>query len=186
MEKLYWLNRHYLKQAAPERIAELALPFFQRAGLAPEKASAEVSQWFRNLLALLVPYVNKLDELPEKAALVFKFDPSAALAAPDNAATLADEKVDSVIKAFADRLNGEPTVTPERFKAIMNEVKDATGAKGKELFHPVRIAIIGSHSGPEFDKLIPVLEQGSSLPLPVPVKSTRERVTEFMAQWRKR
>lgn len=186
MEKLYWLNRHYLKQAAPDRIAELALPFFQRAGLAPEKASAEVSQWFRNLLALLVPYVNKLDELPEKAALVFKFDPSAALAAPDNAATLADEKVDSVIKAFADRLNGEPTVTPERFKAIMNEVKDATGAKGKELFHPVRIAIIGSHSGPEFDKLIPVLEQGSSLPLPVPVKSTRERVTEFMTQWLKR
>jgi nondiscriminating glutamyl-tRNA synthetase len=186
MEKLYWLNRHYLKQAAPDRIAELALPFFQRAGLAPEKASAEISQWFRNLLALLVPYVNKLDELPEKAALVFKFDPSAALASPDNAATLADEKVDSVIRAFADRLNGEPTVTPERFKAIMNEVKDATGAKGKELFHPVRIAIIGSHSGPEFDKLIPVLEQGSSLPLPVRVKSTRERVTEFMAQWWKR
>ena len=54
-------------------------------------------------------------------------------------------------------------MTPERFKAIMNEVKAKTGAKGKELFHPVRIALTGSHSGPEFDKLIPILEEGSQL-----------------------
>ena len=32
-------------------------------------------------------------------------------------------------------------MTPERFKAIMNEVKAKTGAKGKDLFHPVRIVI---------------------------------------------
>jgi len=30
-EKLYWLNRHYIKEAAPERIAALAEPFYQRA-----------------------------------------------------------------------------------------------------------------------------------------------------------
>src|ERR1035441_10835307 len=52
-------------------------------------------------------------------------------------------------------------MTPERFKAIMNEVKAKTGVKGKDLFHPVRIALTGSHSGPEFDKLIPILEEGS-------------------------
>ena len=48
----------------------------------------------------------------------------------------------------------------------MNEVKTETGAKGKDLFHPVRIALIGSHSGPEFDKLIPMMEEGSKLNLP--------------------
>ena len=61
----------------------------------------------------------------------------------------------------------------------MNEVKAETGAKGKELFHPVRIMLTGSHSGPEFDKLIPLIEQGSKLDLPKPVKSIRERVEEF-------
>ena len=73
--------------------------------------------------------------------------------------------------------NGE--VTAERFKAIVNEIKTETGTKGKELFHPIRIAIIGSHSGPEFDKLIPIIEAGSKLELPVHVKSVRERVEEF-------
>ena len=50
-------------------------------------------------------------------------------------------------------------VTPEEFKTWMNEIKTETGAKGKDLFHPVRIALTGSHSGPEFDKLIPIIEE---------------------------
>jgi glutamyl-tRNA synthetase/nondiscriminating glutamyl-tRNA synthetase len=72
-------------------------------------------------------------------------------------------------------------MTPERFKAIMNDIKAKTGAKGKELFHPVRIVITGSHSGPEFDKLIPILEEGSQLGLPAQVKDVRQRVEAFKA-----
>ncbi len=70
-------------------------------------------------------------------------------------------------------------MTPERFKAIMNDVKAKTGAKGKDLFHPVRLALTGSHSGPEFDKLIPILEEGSKLDLPKHVMSVGERLTAF-------
>src|SRR5579863_6226476 len=131
MEKLYWLNRHYLKQSPPERTAQLALPFFQRAGLLPQELTPDVSEWFRRLLLLLVPYVNKLDELPEKSSLVFSFHASAALAAPGNQETLAGPQAAAVIQAFAARLQAEAMLTPERFKAMMNEIKDATGAKGK-------------------------------------------------------
>lgn len=63
----------------------------------------------------------------------------------------------------------------------MDEIKAETGAKGKDLFHPVRIMLIGSHSGPDFNKLIPLIEEGSRLELPVHVKSVRERVAEFLA-----
>ena len=62
---------------------------------------------------------------------------------------------------------------------LVNEVKAETGAKGKELFHPVRLIVTGSHSGPEFDKLIPILEAGSHLNLPKHILSVRERVEEF-------
>ena len=51
--------------------------------------------------------------------------------------------------------------------------------KGKELYHPIRITITGSHSGPEFDKLIPIVEEGSRLDLAVPVMSVKERVIAF-------
>src|SRR3989475_1917535 len=31
MEKLYWLNRHYIKESSPERIEKLSLPYYTRA-----------------------------------------------------------------------------------------------------------------------------------------------------------
>jgi glutamyl/glutaminyl-tRNA synthetase len=60
----------------------------------------------------------------------------------------------------------------------MTEVKQATGVKGKELFHPIRIALTGYHSGPEFDKLIPLIEQGAALQLGIP--SVRQRLEQFV------
>jgi len=179
-DKLYWLNRHYVKEAPADRLATLARPYFASAGLLTH--DARHAGWLRDLLALLAPSVDRLDQLPPRAALVFEYDATAARSAPENAEVFAWPKTKDVIAAFARRAIAEPagTLTAERFKAIMNEVKAETGAKGKELFHPMRIMLTGSHSGPEFDKLIPLIEQGSKLDLPRRVKSIRERVEEFV------
>ena len=182
MEKLYWLNRHYIKQSAPERIERLAEPYFVRAGLLPENTDDSTRTWFSKVVALLGPSVDKLEELPQRAALIFHYDAAAALAAPDNAEVLGGPKTKEVLATFAELVESGPSpMTPERFKEIMNEVKTKTGAKGKDLFHPVRIVFTGSHSGPEFDKLIPILEEGSQLPLPIHVKNTHERLAAFRA-----
>ncbi|MGC2697052.1 MAG: glutamate--tRNA ligase [Candidatus Angelobacter sp.] len=179
-EKLHWLNRHYIKQSPPERIHQLSSEFLQRAGLLPANAKGSVSGWAQGMIDLLVPYVDKLDQLPEKAKIVFNDDAKAALALPENSEALANEKAKAVVQAFAKRTEKEPPLTAERFKAIMDEIKTETGAKGKDLFHPVRIMLIGSHSGPDFNRLIPLIEEGSRLELPVHVKSVRERVEEFL------
>ncbi|MGB7134715.1 MAG: glutamate--tRNA ligase, partial [Acidobacteriaceae bacterium] len=181
-EKLHWLNRHYLKAADPERVAELAWPHF--ASLLPlqDSAAPEIQAWFDKLLALFLPAVSQLDELPGKAAFIFHFDPAAARANEENATILASESSAKVLDALAARVrNHSGAVTPEQFKVWMNEIKTETGAKGKDLFHPVRIALTGSHSGPEFDKLIPLLEEGSRLDLPTHILSVRERLAQFLA-----
>jgi glutamyl-tRNA synthetase/nondiscriminating glutamyl-tRNA synthetase len=184
-DKLYWLNRHYIKLSPAERIAKLALPYFVKAGLVASRdpagnLSTAESSWFVTMVGLLAPYVDRLEQLPERAAMLFHHDVAKALANPENAEVLKLEKTPAVIAGFSKRIateNGD--MTAEKFKAILNDVKTETGTKGKELFHPIRIAIIGSHSGPEFDKLIPVIEAGSRLDLPVHIKSVRERVEEF-------
>jgi glutamyl-tRNA synthetase/nondiscriminating glutamyl-tRNA synthetase len=179
-EKLHWLNRHYIKQSPPERIHAMGIGFLQRAGLLPASLTESVSGWADKLIDLLAPYVDQMDQLPQRAGIIFKHDPAAALAQPENAETFASEKAAAVVKAFAQRVAGESPLTPERFKAIMNEIKTEAGVKGKNLFHPVRIALIGSHSGPDFDRLIPLIEEGSKLALPVQVKSVRERAKDFV------
>ena len=182
MEKLYWLNRHYIKESPPERIERLAEAYFIRAGLLPGNPDERTQAWFAKIVALLAPSVDRLDQLPERAALIFRYDAAAAMAAPDNAEVLAAPKSHDVLMAFVQHVEGDPSpMTAERFKSIMNEVKEKTGAKGKDLFHPVRIALTGSHSGPEFDKLIPILEEGSQLRLPQHVMNVRERLAAFRA-----
>jgi nondiscriminating glutamyl-tRNA synthetase len=180
MEKLYWLNRHYIKQSPPERLYHLGRGFLERAGFLRNNMDPGVSAWADQLISLLVPYVDKLDQIPDRAGIIFRFNAAAAVSAPENAEVFSVPSAKPVMEAFARRAASESPLTVERFNAIMNEVKAETATKGKELFHPVRIVLIGAHSGPAFDKLIPLVEDGSRLELPVHVKSVHERVQEFV------
>ena len=193
MEKLYWLNRHYLKVSLPEKIEQLALPYYSRA-LSPEGIAdcwpPVVVNWFASVTRLLAPSVDRLEQLPERASLIFHYDPAAAIASSANAEVLAWPDTKAVIARFtvkilADESAQTKQLTAERFKQLVNEVKVETGAKGKELFHPIRIVVTGSHSGPEFDKLVPILEEGSRLELPTHVLGVRERVETFGKAWAK-
>jgi glutamyl-tRNA synthetase/nondiscriminating glutamyl-tRNA synthetase len=196
-EKLYWLNRHYIRESPAERIEKLALPYYTRqlAGELQEEHGGgqpilsypwppQAIQWFGGVTRMLVASVDRLEELPERASFIFHYDAARALASEENRAVLAWPNSEPVLSRFTikileDESACERRLAAERFKQIMNEVKAETGVKGKELFHPVRIALTGSHSGPEFEKLIPLIEEGSRLPLPHPIASVRERIERF-------
>jgi hypothetical protein len=62
----------------------------------------------------------------------------------------------------------------------MKEISTTTGVRGKDLYHPARIALTGAHSGPEFDKLLPLIEDGAALGLSVP--TVRERIERFVGE----
>jgi glutamyl-tRNA synthetase/nondiscriminating glutamyl-tRNA synthetase len=190
-EKLYWLNRHYIKESAPERIAALAEPFYLRALGYDETASGdvapEVKAWLGHITAALVHSVNKLDDLPERAAAVLHFDATGAFSVPENAAVLGAESAAKVLELFAAKIASEPEpIAAPRFKALIKEVQKESGVKGPELFHPIRILLTGAQSGPEFDRLVPLMEEGSTLALPTPVLSVKQRVAVFLAAMKAR
>ena len=146
----------------------------------------EIIEWLAKVTQLFVPYVDRLEQLPERVSPVFYYDAKCALAAPENAEVLGWPQTQAVLSKFMAKILDDESakagqLSPEQFKKIVNEVKAETGAKGKELFHPIRIVITGSHSGPDFDRLVPILEEGSRLTLPRHLLSVRERVEEF---WR--
>lgn len=178
-DKLNRLNRHYIKLASPGRLAALAWEYF--GGLIPSKevASDEILLWFVKLVSLFAPYVDHLGQLPAKAYFVFGFDPEAARGDEQNAAVLADDSARTVLGELANRVRTHSEhVTPEFFKMWMDEIKEATGIDGDQLYHPARIALTGARSGPDFDKLLPLIEEGSTLRLGIP--SVQERVERFV------
>ena len=180
-DKLHWLNRQAIKHSSLPELRVLAWPYFSAVAWLPPQSSANdsVVQWFDRLLELFLPAVDQLQQLPEKAAALWRV----TQVAEEDAAMLTSEAGERVVRAFTEKVRAEAgTITPQRFKELMNEVKAETGVKGKELFHPVRIILTGAHSGPEFDKLIPLFEDGSRLDLPAHVPSVRERVEAFAAR----
>jgi nondiscriminating glutamyl-tRNA synthetase len=172
-DKLHWLNRQAMKNSPLPELRALAWPYFSKLGLLPESQIESVSGWFDRVLALFLPAVDQLQQLPEKAAVLWRI----AETTPEDAAILSSEAGAKVAQTFHAKIRAEAgAMTPERFKELMNEVKAETGVKGKDLFHPVRIILTGAHSGPEFDKLIPLFEEGNRLSLTAHVLSVRERV----------
>ena len=180
-DKLYWLNRHYMKECPPRRLAELAAPYLQTAGLVGAEPGPEVLAWIQRLLDAVLKNIDLLSQLPEAARMVFEYDARRAVATPEFQELLAAPAPVEVLKVFIPKALGATAQTYEGFRAITKEVQKETGRKGKDLFHPIRMALTGGGSGPELEKLIPLYEAGSQLELPRHIKSVAERLREFAA-----
>jgi len=158
-EKLSWINRHYLKTAAPERLTELVLPYLKGEGWVAEP-SAPALAFLRDVVPLAAASVDRLDQVP--ARLRFLFDYSAARALEDATIRGEAEAARAVIAAFADVAGaGAPLLDRERFRAAVAQVKERTGQKGKALLHPIRLAVTGESDGLELDLAVPAIEHGS-------------------------
>lgn len=178
-EKLNGLNRHYIENSQSSRVASLCWDYFGGYLPAKEEASDAVLIWFFHMVSLFVPYVSHLDEVAAKAAFVFHTDPSVARADPENAEILAMESAHVVLTELANRVRAHTgPISGSDFSKWLDDVKIITGVKGRELYRPVRIALTGSHSGPDFDKLIPVLESGAMLNLGI--LNVRQRLDQFI------
>ena len=180
LNKLHWINRHYLKECDRTRLLTLTVPFLQHAGLLSSMDIA-TQEWASQVIEALLPAVDNLSQIPAKAAFIFNFDPLEALKTDPVQHVLSEVKAPDVIRAFADELVKPGREILRDWKEIVAAVKAQTGQKGKQLFHPIRVALTGSDSGPELDRLLPIFENGSRLRLPKSVLSCSQRSTSFAA-----
>jgi hypothetical protein len=84
-----------------------------------------------------------------------------------------------VIRQVALLLLDGAALTSERFKEIVTELKDGMELRGRELFHPIRLALAGRAGEGELDRVILLLDEAAALSFAVTVKSARERIVEF-------
>ena len=181
LNKLYWLNRHYLQECDRGRLLELVEPRLREKGLVPFDANPSVTLWLVQLIELVLPSVNVLSEIPDSAAKLLYFDATKVLEDPEVEQVLADEGAVSVIQEFSSEISLPNRDVVSDWKTIINEVKQRTKRKGKQLFHPIRVALTGRASGPELDKLVPLFEDGSRLILPSRVENCLQRAKSVLA-----
>jgi nondiscriminating glutamyl-tRNA synthetase len=180
-EKLAWLNRHYMKISPLRRLAELSVPFLAGAGYLREPVDAASLAWLERVVDAVLKNLDYLSQIPVAARLVFEYEARAVVGDEETRHVAEDPASREVLKAFIPKALAERELTYERFRDVAKSVQKETGKKGKDLFHPIRVALTGAVSGPELEKLIPIFEEGAKLSLARHVESCAERLREFQA-----
>ncbi len=178
-EKLHWLNRQHIKKLEPEEKLKLALPYLQEAGLVGDSTTEAQREWLKKAVEILIEGVDKFSELPGKFGLLFDFQPENL----DQEAReiISSESARQVIRTFYHKISGLQEFSYEIFARITGEIKKETGIKGRDLYHPLRVALTARGSGLELDKFIPLVEEGARLDFPKKIPGCLERVRMMAA-----
>jgi glutamyl-tRNA synthetase len=161
VDKLAWMNRHYLKNADHRRLAQLALPYLQQAGWISTATAADLD-FLSQIVPAAASSVDRLDQVSRRLAFLFDYSAEKALEIP----TIRNEanEARAVIEALAHELaESAPLVDRDAFRNAAARVREKTGQKGKALFHPIRLALTGESEGLELDLAVPAIERGAAL-----------------------
>jgi nondiscriminating glutamyl-tRNA synthetase len=161
IDKLAWVNRHYLKTADPGRLARLSLPFLRQRAWVSEPTSSDL-EFLERIIPAAAGSVDRLEQVPARLAFLFDYSATRALAEPGvQAEALASR---AVITELAEELRTSGRLMDrDAFRAAASRVRERTGLKGKALFHPIRLALTGETEGLELDLAVPAIEAGASL-----------------------
>jgi glutamyl-tRNA synthetase len=156
LDKCFWLNGQHILQMSPQRFAELALPFVEKAGVPFGSVDNLLPA-----LAIVKPKVKHLSDVPEWIGFLFTedfhFDPEAvakSLAKPGAAERLA---------ALAVALDTLPEWNHAAIEAKLKETAAALGVKTGDLVHPARVAVSGRSVGPGLYEMFEVLGKSRTL-----------------------
>ncbi len=177
--KLHWLNRQHMRRLPTRAQSEHVLPFLQAAGLLPEEMMESHWAWLLQAVEILGERADTWADLTDGFAQLFTF--SLEHIGPEEQAELRGDCGDRVIRAFAARLKQIPELDFAAFAEMAKAIQAETGCKGRDLYHPLRLALTGRGSGLDLDKLIPLVESGARLDFPQPMKSCAARISEVLA-----
>lgn len=157
--KLKWVNSQHLRALPNDEIYKQISPFLVAADL---QLPSDLN-WQMQSVETFKPY---LETLADAVALYSPLDDSRyQINEEESAEALKMESTKSVLEAWKAAVTAHPkeSFTEAEFLAIQDEVKNKSGQKGKNLFFPIRIALIGKPHGAELKILVPLMNKTSIL-----------------------
>lgn len=157
-QKLNWMNNQYIRACDLERLADLALPHLEKAGLEPVSR-----EWLKYVLDVVRDELNCLEELPGH---IEEFFPDTVDIEPGALPHLEAETAPAVLTEFLLRLDRLPAAASygemqnqvqQLLKELNQDMKRERGVSGRAVFMPIRAALTGRDSGQELYYLVPIL-----------------------------
>ncbi|MBR9974754.1 MAG: glutamate--tRNA ligase [Bacteroidetes bacterium] len=142
MEKLRWFNAQYLRALPADALTTLCAPWMREAGFdtADQARTETVAATFAN-------YISLPSEIG--AFIGFLVHDTVSLDNDTQRAAVTSEDGQRVLARFAERAAGLDAWERDGIKAMVKQVQQDTGVKGKGLFMPLRLAHSGEEHGPD-------------------------------------
>lgn len=156
LQKLNYMNAHYIKQTAPERLAELALPYAQELGILPlGEQSTEQQRWFMGVMKAISEKISYLAEVKD---FIHYFHGDVPLEPEGEALeVLKGEQVPGVLALFKGKVQEVEELSEATVKVLLKQMTKELKLGGKLVYMPVRVALTGQMHGPELFDVIPLL-----------------------------
>jgi glutamyl-tRNA synthetase len=149
VQKLEWLNQHYIKNMSPAELADRLLPFCERAGI--EIEGDQNRSALEEVVPLISERIKRLTEAPDM--IRFLFGP----VEPDEKAksVLADQ--DDYLSAVGDALEGLEKWTTSAIEEALRALAEERELKPKKAFQPIRAAVTGTLISPPLFESLEIL-----------------------------
>lgn len=155
VEKLDWMNCHYIRALDLDYVFDLSLPFFAETSLKDTD-----KEKLKKILAASRRGLAKLSDLQYHVSIFEGENPQYE---PDAVGLLKEAPSADVISSAIRLLEGVVVSSQIEAKSWLVDVGRETGKKGKELFVPIRAALTGKIHGPELPEVIEILGKESCL-----------------------
>jgi hypothetical protein len=159
--------------------ADVAALLRERGWISSSEISAEQSSWCERASFLLGPQAADREALAELLRLVFEYDAARTLASIEAHSVMTRYGARDVIRLLARLLLDGGPCTPERFKEIVTTLKEKLDLRGREVLHPLRLALVGRAGEGQLDRVILLVDAAASAGFTANVKTVRERVIDF-------
>lgn len=159
-------------------VADVLVILHERDWLSGEPTEKQ-SAWCTRSAALLGPQAADREALAELLTLVFQYDAHAILQTTDAHVVMSRYAARDVLRQLALLLLEANELTTDRFREIIDQLKLGLDIRGRELFHPLRLALAGRSGEGELDRVILLLDEAAAAGFASPVKTARERILEF-------
>lgn len=151
----------------------------RQEGWLAQEPSPEQLGWCAHAAAILGTHAADRAALRDLLTLIFHYDAAEILERVEAHAVLSRYAARDVLRQLANLLLDGAALTSDRFKEIITALKDGLDIRGRELFHPIRLALAGRAGEGELDRVILLLDEAAALSFAAPVKTARQRILEF-------
>lgn len=154
VDKLNWMNSHYIKEADIDRLTKLCIPYLIEGGIITENEVEDKYEWLKMIVEISRERISYLAEISEYAKQFF----AAEIKVDEEAEKMLKlEHVQDLLNTFRAKVNTAEVVDAVFGKKVFKMIQKETGVKGKNLFMPLRAALTGQLHGPDMDKVIAIL-----------------------------